>query len=130
MSDTENFKRLDRAIKLRCGELGIQLKDLATMAGITPEALRQIRRGLTRPTPTTAVSLDTALRWRLGSVEAILSGGAETPLGPDDNGYEPSPVERMLMRRLAAVEEELRSTREHRGGQNPADADDQQDRAV
>lgn len=77
----EPHKRLDDALSDRRLDLGMRWNQVAQAAGVSPEALRAIRRGSYRPSPDTARALDNALRWEPGSVQAVLDGGEPTPQG-------------------------------------------------
>lgn len=68
-------------------DLGLRWNKLAEAAGISPEALRAIRRGQYRPSPDTARALDNALQWTPGSVDGFYEGRTE----PQDLTDEESP---------------------------------------
>ncbi|WP_395109844.1 helix-turn-helix domain-containing protein [Actinomadura sp. SCN-SB] len=68
-------ERLAAAIEDRRGELGLSLREVAELAGITGETLRAVRKGSNDPSPLTKRGIERALRWKAGSVEAILEGG-------------------------------------------------------
>lgn len=59
-------------------ELGLRWTDVAERAEMSTEGLRAIRAGETNPLPLTRASIEGALEWERGSVNAILHG--EDPL--------------------------------------------------
>ncbi|OSZ56283.1 hypothetical protein OQI_33860 [Streptomyces pharetrae CZA14] len=97
-------------------ELGLQWRDLAAAAGISYEALRSIRRGVSAPADLTARKLDDALQWEPGSVRATLAGG--TPALRQSDPTTPAPVAptltpgEALRRMIRASARELGATRD------------------
>lgn len=75
---TESHERLDEVMEARRLDLRMSWSEVARAAGISPQALRSIRRGDSRPSRLTARALDAALQWEPGSVEVVLAGGAPT----------------------------------------------------
>lgn len=75
--------RLEQEMNARRLELRMRWVDIARAAGISPEALRSIRRGDYRPTDLTAQAIDAALGWKRGSTHAVLDGGSPSlaPVG-------------------------------------------------
>jgi hypothetical protein len=61
-------------------ERGLRWKDVAEIAGVTTETLRQIRGGGGTIRPLTRAGLEKAMVWANGSVQAVLDGGDPTPL--------------------------------------------------
>lgn len=74
-------ERLADELNRRRLELRLQWTDIAKAAGITDKALRAMRRGEYGPSELTQIRLDEALRWRPGSVAAVLGGGQPRLLG-------------------------------------------------
>jgi hypothetical protein len=72
---SEPHERLSEAMNARRLALRMNWRTVATAAGVSPEALRAIRRGDYRPAELTARRIDEALQWEPGSVERILCGG-------------------------------------------------------
>jgi transcriptional regulator with XRE-family HTH domain len=77
---------LDEWINERRIDLGMRLEDLATAAGITREALRQIRHGGGSRLKTDR-DLEDALQWERGSLNAIRNGGQPTERDGDDSDH-------------------------------------------
>jgi hypothetical protein len=93
---------------------------VAAAAEINRETLRLIRQGTGQIRPLTMDGIEDALQWRRGSIDAILSGGDPTPkrMFPVDGPNEPmTPMERELLARIEALEDELRSIRAERRGE-------------
>lgn len=65
---------LASAIEDRRGELGLSLREVAQLAGITAETLRAVRKGANDPSPLTKRGIERALEWTSGSVDAVLAG--------------------------------------------------------
>ncbi|MDQ0829502.1 hypothetical protein QF032_001346 [Streptomyces achromogenes] len=111
MTQPEPHERLDAAMSERRLELRLNWREVATMAGITYEALRGIRRGDYKPAELTARGLDDALQWVPGSVLAILQGGHPRPavevnteaVQPDAAELPPLDEELSLAQRLLAA---------------------------
>jgi transcriptional regulator with XRE-family HTH domain len=62
-------------------ERGLRWKDVAEIAGVTTETLRQIRNGGGETIrPLTRTGLEKAMLWASGSVQAVLEGRDPTPL--------------------------------------------------
>ncbi|MFG2699570.1 hypothetical protein [Streptomyces sp. NPDC048386] len=78
---TEPFERLDEAMNRRRLELRLKWIGVAQAAGVSYTALNAIRKGTYRPAELTAYAIDEALRWKAGSVYAILDGGSPEPVG-------------------------------------------------
>jgi transcriptional regulator with XRE-family HTH domain len=85
---SDDTKRLREAVEARRLQLpGVpEWKELAASAGISTAALNKIRRG--EPVrPATKAKAERALNWAPGSIDAILDGGAPTPVderAPED----------------------------------------------
>jgi transcriptional regulator with XRE-family HTH domain len=69
---------LDRAVSERRLALGLGWGELAARAGLSEQALRDIRSGRSTPRDLTVHRLEAALGWTHGSVRAVLSGGGPT----------------------------------------------------
>lgn len=67
---------LDRAMSERRLALGLGWGELAARAGLSEQALRDIRSGRSAPRDLTVHRLEAALGWTHGSVRAVLSGDA------------------------------------------------------
>lgn len=67
-------ERLASAIETRRGELGLSLREVAELAGITGETLRAVRKGSNEPSSLTKRGIERALRWAPGSVDLVLAG--------------------------------------------------------
>ena len=78
--------RLDTAMNRRRIELGLSWRDVAADSGISYETLRAVSRGANTPGPLTKRGIETALRWRTGSIDAVLEGGASAPLEDQGGG--------------------------------------------
>ncbi|PWV51273.1 MULTISPECIES: helix-turn-helix domain-containing protein [Nocardiopsis] len=77
---------LDRAMSERRLALGLGWGELAARAGLSEQALRDIRSGRSAPRELTVHRLESALGWTHGSVRAALSGDEPTVAdseGPD-----------------------------------------------
>lgn len=59
--------------------LDLRWADVAEMAGVSTETLRQVRFNESQIRPLTKRGIERALAWRQGSVNAILIGGDPTP---------------------------------------------------
>ncbi|MCA1570808.1 MAG: helix-turn-helix transcriptional regulator [Chloroflexi bacterium] len=68
-------ERLADLMEERRVELGLRWVDVAEAAGITAETLRQVRSGHADIRPLTARAIEQGLRWKLGSIKAVLAGG-------------------------------------------------------
>jgi hypothetical protein len=79
-------ERLAREIETRALDLGLTLRDLAQTAGLSYEALRNIRHGTGGMRPLTARKVEAALRWENGSINRILDGGEPVALPPANGG--------------------------------------------
>ena len=73
---------LASAIETRRGELGLSLREVAQLAGVTGETLRAVRKGSNEPSSLTKSGIERALSWEPGSVTAVLDGGEPTPIPP------------------------------------------------
>ena len=77
-------QRLDELMRDRRFALGIRTwRALSERAGISYETLRAVRAG-GNPGDATADGLERALRWKPGSIRAVLAGGEPTPRLPGD----------------------------------------------
>lgn len=78
---SEPYDRLDAAMGRRRLDVGLKTwRDLAVAAGISYETLRATRKGEGQPADATIYGLERALRWKTGSIGAILTGRQPTPL--------------------------------------------------
>ena len=73
---------LASAIDERRGELGLSLREVAELAGVTAETLRAVRKGSNEPSSLTKHGIERALRWEPGSVASVLNGGGPTAREP------------------------------------------------
>ncbi|MEE2042011.1 helix-turn-helix transcriptional regulator [Nocardiopsis tropica] len=67
----------------RVDERGMNLDELADASGLHPETIRRARRGTARISTSTRKSIETALAWAPGSINAILAGGQPMPLAEE-----------------------------------------------
>lgn len=117
---SEPHERLSQAMNTRRLELDMKWNAVATEAGISPEALRAIRRGDYKPSPLTARRLDDALQWPAGTVLAFYdpqgpgtagqapATGAAPPGPPADDTADPTALAvRQMARHLEAMEARL-----------------------
>lgn len=88
MSQSGIDRTLKGWIERRRVELGMTLDEVAVASGLTTEGIRLIATGARTPRALTQRKLERGLRWRPGSVAAILAGGAPIPLELDDALHE------------------------------------------
>lgn len=81
------LRRLGTFIEDRADELDLQWNQLAAESGITVQTLRQMRTAANMPSRNTKRGLEIGLRWKRGSVNAILAGGEPTPLAESETSY-------------------------------------------
>lgn len=74
----EPHELLASAIETRRGELGLSLREVAELAGITGETLRAVRKGSNEPSALTKRGIERALQWAPGSIERVHAGGKAT----------------------------------------------------
>lgn len=74
----ESYERLADLMNARRVDLGLTWTQVATTAHIVPETLRSIRIGKNEPNELTKRSIEDALMWASGSIDAVLSGGEPT----------------------------------------------------
>lgn len=84
-------------------ELRLYWSDVADRAGVTTEALRQVRQGQHGIKPMTKTGIEQGLRWERGSVDAVLEGGDPTPLPATGPIETVQPSVDPYMERLAAL---------------------------
>lgn len=117
---SEPHERLSQAMNARRLELDMKWNAVATEAGVSPEALRAIRRGDYKPSPLTARRLDDALQWPAGTVLSYYdpqgpgvarqapATGAAPPGQPDGDSSDPTAQAMLQMaRHLEAMEARL-----------------------
>lgn len=73
---------LASAIEARRRELGLSLREVADIAGVTGETLRAVRKGSNEPSSLTKSGIERALSWEAGSVDAVLGGGRPVLMPP------------------------------------------------
>lgn len=73
---------LDKYMNRRRLDLGMKWRDVAHDGGVSYEAVRSARTGEGVPADLTKRGIERALKWKPGSVDAILNGGEPTPLAP------------------------------------------------
>jgi|SRR5690606_3637347 len=125
MAPNETVRSLDWWMDERRGELRLKWSDVARRAGVTTQALRDIRKGGAMRT-TTRIALEQALHWQRGSIDAILRGGepVELPSGePEPVLYTDEERELWSLHSIPAEErrkliEHLRLLRQQHAGQN------------
>ena len=83
---------LASAIETRRGELGLSLREVAGLAGVTGETLRAVRKGSNEPSSLTKRGIERALKWTPGSVDAVLAGIAPTERTPTRTSMEDAEV--------------------------------------
>ncbi len=97
--EDEHRTRLAAFIEGRREELRLTWNEVAVLAGLSKEGLRNLRTGRTGAIrPLTRRGLEDALRWETGSVTAILAGGepvAKAELDPDVRGPNETGIEWM-----------------------------------
>jgi len=72
--------RLRQAIEARAAQLRLRLQEVASRASMSLSTLGRVRAGVGALTPYVVASLEDALEWTHGSVQAILAGDAPTPV--------------------------------------------------
>lgn len=99
-------ERLARLMDERRADLELNWQEVADTAGLTREGLRKIRYGTRAMQTDSKVGLERALRWKRGSVNAILAGGDPTPVEPAPEDQRPalSPVPEVPDERLDHLE--------------------------
>jgi hypothetical protein len=107
-------ERLKIAIEARAIELRLKLNKVAQRAGMSAGNFLRIRAGEVALTPFAIATIEQALEWEPGSIQAILDGGEPTPrsspsdLPPAPPGIDPKewaswdPLDRQMV--LAAVQ--------------------------
>lgn len=77
VTDAYDFARLGAVVAERIKELGMTQIDLARRTGLHRVTIGRVVKGQLKspPSPATAQSLERALGWLPGSVEAVLQGG-------------------------------------------------------
>lgn len=75
-------ERLAQHMEERRLDLDMRWADVARLAKVTTETLRQARQGEGEIRPTTRRGIERALLWEAGSVKAILAGGEPTAEAP------------------------------------------------
>ncbi|WP_267898993.1 helix-turn-helix domain-containing protein [Thermomonospora amylolytica] len=88
----------------RRAELGLDWQEVADQAGITREGLRRIRRGTGKMRAKTMRGIERALRWKPGSIDAILAWGDPNP------EPEPEPPAETAVEKLAKLLGEMEAT--------------------
>lgn len=77
MENPENWRRLGAAVQGRRNRLGLTQEEITERGGPSHSTLRRLERGDPGPYQgRTLVSLEQALDWRSGTVQAILEGTA------------------------------------------------------
>ena len=88
--------RLDLAMDARRLSLNLEWRDLAKAAGVSYETLRALRRA-GNAAPLTKRRVEEALRWKPGSVDAVLAGGQPTPVRPEpESRYDRDELNKLL----------------------------------
>lgn len=102
-------ERLNRLMNERRVELGLQWQTVAALANITTSTLGAVRRGDNEPTELTMRGLETALRWKRGSVAKIYAFQDPEPLEPSGASVTSSAEEdlRIALENLRKIEEKL-----------------------
>jgi hypothetical protein len=73
--DPEQRMRLDRLMDARRLDLNLTWREVAAHAGLSYEALREVRNGPGGTRTLTMRKIDKGLRWTPGSMERTLNGG-------------------------------------------------------
>lgn len=127
-------ERLASAIEARRGELGLSLRQVAELAGITGETLRAVRKGSNEPSSLTKRGIERALAWAAGSVDHILDGDGPLPADKppadpmgateailDDMERRVADMKRLSRRDLAAVDALIEALKNPDPNDGPAD---------
>lgn len=100
MNDAPDRRRLGAAVKARRNQLLMTHAAIHAAGGPSPTVLQNIENGRNITIRhATGVRLEDALKWRRGSVDALLAGGDALELEPDMHMevIEESPAERILV---------------------------------
>lgn len=100
MDDTR--KRLDDLMEARRKELRIRWTEVARRAGMSPQNLLRIRKGLIAVSWEAAKGIDYAMEWAAGSVESFVERGEEPRRSTGARPVEP-PREAAPVREAALV---------------------------
>ncbi len=79
--------RLAKAVENRRLELGLSARAAATAAGVARGTWESAENGSRRTLKSNYASIEKALRWAPGSIQAILDGGNPTPAVPPVTGH-------------------------------------------
>lgn len=71
-------------VKARRLELRITEKQLQAVTKIDPKTLKKLESGERWPQEETRMKVEVELQWMPGSIQALLEGGAATPMPPAD----------------------------------------------
>ena len=92
-------------------ELRLTWEQVAQLAGVSRETIRQTRMGDSEIRPLTRRGIEDALQWEAGSIAAILDGGQPT-VASEQPGPPLHPVPEVADERLDRMEEDFRQARE------------------
>lgn len=117
-------RRLAAHMDSRREDLRLTWAEVASLAGVSRETLRQIRTGEGEIRPLTRRGIEDALQWASGSIAIILDGGEPTPReeGPSAPPEQPpgedlTPFERRILAEMAEMRSELQQIRDERRGE-------------
>lgn len=117
--DPEQRMRLDRLMDARRLDLGLTWREVAAFAGLSYEALREVRNGPGGTRTLTMRKIDRGLRWTPGSMERVLNGGdpENDPLTREERDGGEDLVER-LAERYAAIKRRREEQERDDDGEN------------
>lgn len=85
--DQDDRLALSDRMEQRRLALGLTWGEIATRSKLSREGVRAVRHGTSPIRPLTKAMLERALRWKAGSIDAILAGGEPTDLAAADLQY-------------------------------------------
>jgi hypothetical protein len=104
--DVGDWQRLAEVMDLRRAELGLKWDDVAIDGGVSVATLRRMRRG-NAITTDNATAAERGLRWRMGSIRAVLAGGLPSPMESGERAPMASTAEANRASILSATSEQL-----------------------
>lgn len=104
----ETTTPLDAAMNRRRVELGLEWDDLAKHGEVSDSFLRGFRKGRKGARDLTKAKLEDALKWRRGSIDAILAGGQPEPAD------EIPTIGELLVQHGVLTEDKLTDLEDHR----------------
>lgn len=92
----EERRQLARDMEKRRLELGLRWQEVADAGRVSLRALNNARTGDREIRPLTRQGIEKGLRWELGSIELILSGGRPVPRNDGRRDPVPTPADDAL----------------------------------